>query len=226
MQSYSLAAITSLVCILFGTLGYGCASPCNGTDGSCLDLHIDGVGSYSRLEITTNMLYSMSPKLVAVVDQNGDLPARVLLTPPPNISSSSITELQVNSFLGKNDLDPNQSGSLPMLSWPDAAHIEASITLASIISSQDFGATSTDASVIGDLGAPSDPVALPPDLGCINSPCNVPIFGGDGVFCANIIPKYECNSTDVVTCKGGVVTSIQPCLSPKTCQGALPSSCS
>jgi len=115
------------VAALLGVLvGSGCdKGVCESVDGSCLALHVDGTGSYDRLEgvlmaSPTGAVLKAGDAATAVT-----LPVAVQLLPPPGVSTALAGALRVNGYRGTVMV----ASGLVTLSWPDGARIDVKLAL-------------------------------------------------------------------------------------------------
>ena len=119
----SALAIAALLGVLAGS---GCGKGvCESVEGSCLALHVDGTGSYDRLEgvlmaSPTGAVLKAGDAATAVT-----LPVAVQLLPPPGLSTAKAGALRVNGYRGTVMV----ASGLVTLSWPDGARIDAKLAL-------------------------------------------------------------------------------------------------
>ena len=87
-----LLAMTALA------IGGSCAPVCRGVDGACLDLRVEGAGSYTSYEIEWRYAISEEPLAAlrrGATEQGGDLPRTFRILPPPGVAADSVRSLGV-----------------------------------------------------------------------------------------------------------------------------------
>jgi hypothetical protein len=107
-------------------LGGGCAKAvCDGETGGCLALHVEGTGSYDRLEGV--LLTSPTGTVLKAGDAAGmvTLPVAVQILPPPGVATTKAGAIRVNGYRGT----VIASSGLVTLSWPDGARVEVKLSL-------------------------------------------------------------------------------------------------
>jgi hypothetical protein len=115
--AFALAAALGLVA--------GCSkSACEDVQGGCLALHIDGSGSYDRLE---GVLVAQSGAVLKTGDEMdaATLPVVLQILPPPAVSTGQASLMRV---LGYRDISAVASGQV-MISWPDGATVDFTVLL-------------------------------------------------------------------------------------------------
>lgn len=138
---------------------------CEGVEGSCLALTVDGDGGFDRLRTKLELLPAGTPSRIGDTDQLLPLPQTIRVVPPSGVSSSQITGIEV---LGRTeDRDVARGHTAADFSWPDGAHIEASVRLVAIADSPaDMGEGGSDAAMPpADLAKPADLSQPPADMG-------------------------------------------------------------
>ena len=111
-RAYSLLA-GPLLAMTVLAVGGSCAPVCRGVDGACLDLRVEGAGSYTSYEIEWR--YSISEEPLAALrrgatEQGGELPRTFRVLPPPGVAADSVRSVGV---LGLSDDGSEQaSGSI------------------------------------------------------------------------------------------------------------------
>ena len=106
--------------------GSGCTKAvCDGVDGGCLALHVEGTGDYDRLEGV--LLTSPTGTVLKAGDATGQvtLPVAVQILPPPSVLTTKAGAIRVNGYRGTQVA----SSGLVTLSWPDGARIEVKLSL-------------------------------------------------------------------------------------------------
>lgn len=95
------------------TVGTSCAPVCRGVDGACLDVRVEGSGSYSSYAIEWR--YSISDEPLAALrrgatEEGGELPRTFRVLPPPGVDPSQVTSIGVLGLSA--DASEQASGSI------------------------------------------------------------------------------------------------------------------
>lgn len=152
-----VALVFGSTAAIFGTLlsSSSCQKKavCDDVVGSCLALTVEGSGNYDSLR--TELLLPSGQVRVGSTSGNIDLPLTLRVVPPAGVSSTDVAGVTVTGVFSGAD---QASGRTPSsFSWPDGAHIEATVSL---------GASQTDAAVVDDAGVvdQASPDLANPDL--------------------------------------------------------------
>ncbi len=140
------SAVALAVATLVGS-GSGCdKAACAGVEGSCLALHVEGEGSYDRLE---GVLTAPSGMVLKSGDAATEvtLPIAVqILPPPPPFSTALAGAIRVNAYRGTL----LAASGMVTMSWPDGARIDVKLGVIAVpgTTTADMDKTRTD---LGDM---------------------------------------------------------------------------
>mgnify|MGYP000849716958 FL=1 len=98
---------------------------CDDVPGSCLALTVIGQGPFD--ELRTELTQPGGNNRVGTTSGNIDLPLTLRVLPPPGVSSTSVSGVTVTGVRASAD---QATGSTPPgFTWPEGAHIEATVSL-------------------------------------------------------------------------------------------------
>lgn len=113
--------------VLLGLSSTVCSAPqiCDGVEGGCLVLRVDGTGTFETLR-STALSASNATLKVSDVAQNVTLPTVLRLPSPPGVVSDNIQSLRVEGLTASM---VTANGSTSGFSWPAGTNVEARVTL-------------------------------------------------------------------------------------------------
>ncbi len=90
--------LLGLLLALSGAAESSCAPVCRWVDGACLELRVEGAGSYANYSIEWR--YKLTDEPLAALrrgatETGGDLPRTFLVAPPPGLSAKAVTSIGV-----------------------------------------------------------------------------------------------------------------------------------
>lgn len=146
--------------LLFGALALlpGCRQHqvCDEVQGSCMDLRIEGRGSYPRLgvELDIEPASGSASRRTGLAPEAVTLPTNMRVLPPPATLASEVRRVRAYVL---DDSGTEAASAAMEVSWPEGAHI--SVTLYFVDSDADLGPGSGV-----DLGSPD--LAPVPSIQC------------------------------------------------------------
>jgi len=143
-----------------------CAPVCRGVDGACVELHIEGSGSYSSYSIEWRYAISDEPKAAlrrGATESGGDLPRIFRVLPPLGVPHDSVRSVGVLGLSG--DGSEEVGGSIE-LSLGSSEHATQTLPLGLRFSRNDIALAASSANLVAaDLNG--DSVA---DLAVVGTP--------------------------------------------------------
>ncbi len=97
---------------------------CEGVQGGCLALTVNGTGSYTKLEGVLRAAYGVTVKMGDTLAP-ADLPVIIQILPPPGTSTALAASIEVLAYQGAQTVASGQTA----LAWPDGATVGTTVTL-------------------------------------------------------------------------------------------------
>lgn len=147
---------------LFGQASCKQRGVCDDVEGACLALTVIGEDTPMPLQsLRTTLQLEGAMARDGVVQGEVTLPTTLRLVPPAGVTAGAVRSIWVAGVRDGDDVSRGQTE--PGFVWPDDAHIEATVRLASLVTEAD-GGTQADGSAQMDLGTtpPPDLVVTPP----------------------------------------------------------------
>lgn len=138
-------------------VGGSCAPVCRGVDGACLDVRVEGSGSYSSYAIEWR--YSISEDPLAALkrgatEEGGELPRTFRVLPPPGVDPSQVTSIGVLGLSA--DASEQASGSIEVANLGADEHRTETLPLGLRISRHDISLAASGADLLAaDLNGDS-----------------------------------------------------------------------
>ncbi len=104
-------------------------NPCAAQSAACLDVAVQGAGSYAELRVTLELDPQQAPQRLwrARGLARVELPAHLLLSPPPDVSEAAVRGLRVTAV---DEQGRPQSEGFVELAWPLGAHLTTRVVMA------------------------------------------------------------------------------------------------
>jgi hypothetical protein len=138
-------------------LGSSCAPVCRGVDGACLDVRVEGSGSYSGYAIEWRYAISEEPLAAlrrGATEEGGELPRTFRVLPPPGVDPSRITSIGVLGLSA--DASEQASGSIEIANLGADEHRTTTLPLGLRVTRSDINLSANGADLLAaDLNGDS-----------------------------------------------------------------------
>ena len=155
LRAFPIMALLLGALLLLTAAGCRQHGVCDPVSGSCMDLRIEGRGSYSRLgvELDVEPASGSASRRTGLAPEPVTLPAHMRVLPPPAVLANEVRRVRAYVL---DDSGTEAASAAMEVSWPEGAHI--SVTLYLVDSDADLGPNSVD------LGSPD--LAPVPSVQC------------------------------------------------------------